>query len=701
MSMDTETHLFRAGLMAPRMVCSSWAFLALGMESGEDFWYPESQLILGIPDTSKRFVELVQDETTHLALHNAAYDMAVLMAGDPSMVPWVFKLYTQNRVYDTKIGAQLIAIHQGNLGKHPTTGHELSYTLDNCVQLYLGRSDAKANDSYRLRYGELDGLPLELWPAEAVQYPKDDAVNTLDLALAQMATKDPNLLNMGAQARAALSLHLSSVWGQRTSASTIAKLEAKVEAKLKEAEERFKESGLLFFDKKKQQVKVNKAKVKTLVAESYGAQGKCPSCHGSGKVTSPSNKNKRNPTQINCKDCDSTGLDLSSCVSMPKTPAGAIQADRDGLTECDNDLLTEFGKVSEMKKLKETYIPWYKTGINHPINVDSNVLLESGRTSYKGLTQTNPRGHGARACFVPREGWALCSVDFKALEMATFAQAQLKIVGTSALADALNKDFDPHADFAASMIGVTYEDFMRVLKDKTHPLFKQYKLYRQGAKEGNFGFPGGMGASTLVRTARKKGTRFCTALAGAAKCGARGKVIEWNKRPTPPVCLHCVELSQKLKGQWMAKWPETDQYFDHISEIVNGSCELTQIKSERIRGGLDFCNAANSYFQGLAADGAKDCLWRVTHAMYNEQDSPLFGCRVFSFIHDEILMEVPLYKAHEASFELSRLMVSTMKEWVPDVLIVAEPALMLAWDKDAEAVYDANGRLIPWVKEGQ
>lgn len=85
--------------------------------------------------------------------------------------------------------------------------------------------------------------------------------------------------------------------------------------------------------------------------------------------------------------------------------------------------------------------------------------------------------------------------------------------------------------------------------------------------------------------------------------------------------------------------------------------------------------------------------------MYNEPESPLFGCRVFSFIHDEILMEVPEYKAHDASFELSRIMVSTMREWVPDVLIVAEPALMRAWSKDAEAVYDGEGRLIPWTKE--
>jgi DNA polymerase I-like protein with 3'-5' exonuclease and polymerase domains len=85
--------------------------------------------------------------------------------------------------------------------------------------------------------------------------------------------------------------------------------------------------------------------------------------------------------------------------------------------------------------------------------------------------------------------------------------------------------------------------------------------------------------------------------------------------------------------------------------------------------------------------------------MYNKPESPLFGCRVFAFVHDEILMEAPLERAHEAAFELARIMVEAMKEWVPDVKISASPALMLAWSKDATMVKDKDGRLIPWVRE--
>ena len=693
LAFDTETHLFRPGLMAPRMVCSSWSHVGAGPQ-------PSAWLTVGIPQTVKEVREVLEDNSITLVLANAAYDMVVLMATDPSLIPLIFQAYNKGRIYDVLIGCALIAIHQGNLGYHPVTRAEIHrYSLARAVDIYLGRDNAKANDSYRLRYGELDGVPESEWPEEARQYPLDDARNTLEVCLAQLKTKDPNLSNMSAQAKAALALHLSSVWGQRTDGLAVAELEAMVDKKLAEAVGRFKTNGLIAWDPKKKEFKTNTIKVKTLVAESYGASGACPSCGGSGKVTSPANKNKKNPTQINCGDCSSTGLDLSSCQAMPRTPAGGIQADRDGLVECDNEELTLFSKVSELRKLKETYIPFLKTGINVPINTNANVLVASGRTSYDGLTQTMPRGWGVRECFIPRKGWRLISVDYNSLELGTLAQAQIKIVGTSVLADALNKGLDPHAYFASKMIGVSYDDFMVVLADKTHPLFKKYKGFRQGAKEGNFGFPGGMGAATLVRSARKKGVRFCMVLGGEEKCGRLGKVTEWQKRPTPPVCLRCVGFAQGLKDQWMGNWPETKPYFDHISDIVNSSCEVTQIGSGRIRGGVDFCNAANTYFQGLAADGAKEALWVVTEAMYNNPSSPLFGSRVFSFVHDEILMESPSELASNAAKELARVMVSTMRKWCPDVTINAEPAMMLAWSKDASPVFNDKGDLIPWTKE--
>ena len=41
-------------------------------------------------------------------------------------------------------------------------------------------------------------------------------------------------------------------------------------------------------------------------------------------------------------------------------------------------------------------------------------------------------------------------------------------------------------------------------------------------------------------------------------------------------------------------------------------------------------------------------------------------------------------------------MVKTMQEYIPDVPIEAEPALMRRWYKDAAPVYDDSGKLLVW-----
>jgi hypothetical protein len=46
-------------------------------------------------------------------------------------------------------------------------------------------------------------------------------------------------------------------------------------------------------------------------------------------------------------------------------------------------------------------------------------------------------------------------------------------------------------------------------------------------------------------------------------------------------------------------------------------------------------------------------------------------------------------------------MVKALKVFCPDVHGGAETALMRAWYKDAEPVYDATGKLVVWEKKGK
>jgi DNA polymerase I-like protein with 3'-5' exonuclease and polymerase domains len=161
---------------------------------------------------------------------------------------------------------------------------------------------------------------------------------------------------------------------------------------------------------------------------------------------------------------------------------------------------------------------------------------------------------------------------------------------------------------------------------------------------------------------------------------------------------------------WFRQWPENEPYFEFISDAVDHGQrvqrdgrefrlrpgQIMQHHSGRLRGGVEFCAAANGFFQGLAADGAKRALTRVAREQYDSSmGSPLYGSRTILFAHDELVVEMPEAIAHEAAERLSVVMVESMREFVPDVIVEAPPALMRRWYKSAEPVYK-DGRLVPW-----
>ena len=78
--------------------------------------------------------------------------------------------------------------------------------------------------------------------------------------------------------------------------------------------------------------------------------------------------------------------------------------------------------------------------------------------------------------------------------------------------------------------------------------------------------------------------------------------------------------------------------------------------------------------------------------------SVLYGCRGVAFIHDENLAEIPHDDfMHERAYRISEIMVDCMELILPDMKVVADPALMLRWNKDAETVFDTQGRLTIWT----
>ncbi len=570
-SYDTETALFLPGCAAPPLVCASTAF-ANGSLVGKLHSTPQAAL--------EKFRALL-DGGHSIALANAAYDLCVMAQYDVTLLPAIFKMLREGRVHDVLIAAALDAIYYGMLGVDPKTGGDLRspstgkvmqrYSLELVTYTTLGRLDAKANDVWRKSYALLSGISEDRWPEMARIYPKDDAVNTLEVAMAQILGKpgehfwldvpslpgatstakltickhchheltfgwppqgnsvcdkaprgEPakNLQNLPAQVEADFAFKLGAAHGFRTDPERADKLEAEIDVKIAIAVERFQKKGWIRADGTE-----DDAAIKRSMAVAYGATGTCSRCSGLGTVKSVKiiecrgeklkgryqgclggvctvccgvGRLQKFGKDIGCKTilhdngevaeagCDGTGLDLSSAPMLPRSKKLGVKTDRDAKAESGDDDLADFGE-DEVNKIKSTYLPYIRRGVNGVLNPQPNVLVASGRCSYDTIHQF-PRKGGVRECIRARGAWSgspteyyLCSSDYAAGELCSLAQVTYWYEGASKMLEVINATKDPgalHTTGAALMLGITAEDAIARLKAGD----KLVKDYRQAFK---------------------------------------------------------------------------------------------------------------------------------------------------------------------------------------------------------------------------
>lgn len=642
LAFDFETHLIQPGLLAPPIVCGSFARQVDTQPLGHDYY------LLARDEAVEHLATALKEPALIFVGANVAYDFGCLLAARPDLLPLIWRAYEEERVFDVLIAGTLDAIADGRLrddgngtalflrnGRKVNTGR---YSLETAVEDYLGRSDAKRNDRFRKSYALLENIPLDQWPEDARQYPIDDAVNTLRVCEAQLK-ECANLHDLPAQAHAAFCMHLGSMWGIKVDAARASALKADVDWHLRNIIDAAKTTGLVRGDGSKD--------MKAIRERVFKAYDGLP----------------------------------------PKTDGGDISTSRETLSESGDPDLEGFGELSKWEKLK-TYADALVALDGAPMNVSANPVLNTGRVSYQGLIQLIPRKGKVRECFVPRPGRVLCSVDYAAIEMSTLAQVCLWALGFSKLAEAINADVDPHSLFAANMIGVPYDDFLKRRKEP------EFAGYRQAAKAANFGFPGMMGAPTFVAAKKREGERVCSWTHHDNQCGKLGLLREYKGRElNAPLCARCVEEAEKLRKFYLTQWPEMPAYFNWVT--AQGE-DVEQFVSKRVRGGCSGPAGANTRFQGLAADGAKAALRKMTKEMYLVRSSALYGSRLVVFAHDETLCEHDLDRAHEAGYRQAEIMVEEMRRYVPDVAVRAAPALMTKWTKEADTKFDSSGRLIPW-----
>lgn len=553
---DCETWLIQPGLLCPPLVCASISWVEYGEIRTE---------LLSKAQARERFRAILDDPDVIVTGANISYDMGVMAADahrqGEDLLPKIFAMYEAGRVYDVQLAQQLHAIAQGTLGRDEHTGAKIKgggrYSLATCVQQVLGRDDAKRFDKWRLRYAELDDVPLDQWPADALTYPLDDARNTLEVTLAQLGTTpkicrhdwgkhgcnhcgsttlasncsrcEPhrNLHSLADQVYTAFALHLGAAWGFRVDQNRVRVLKEAIRAKRAALEPQLKELGFLRADG----TKCTRA-IALRVARAYGTVGICGNCEGEGRVVSAAGAKRKSPCRtcnvrpiegrpgcevcgVGCKSCSGTGLDLATAPDLPLTDKDQVSAGRDVLDESGDEDLMLLSAYGRLAKGEEVYCPYLEKAGDRPLNLRPNALVETDRTSYGDVIQQFPRGGivgpddkiiGFRECIVARPGMVLSSTDYSFGELITHAQSCLWLLdGHSDLAEALLAGKEPHKALGAQMLGLTFEDFCSRMDDKSSPSYKACKDARQAAKPANFGFPGGMGAPKLALQQRRAG----------------------------------------------------------------------------------------------------------------------------------------------------------------------------------------------------
>jgi DNA polymerase I-like protein with 3'-5' exonuclease and polymerase domains len=583
------------------------------------------------------------------------FDLAILAVEDRSLLPRIFDGLETGQLRCTMIREQLIRISRGE-GRFVTVADDEDDDRTERTRFDLGstawrwlRHFVNKKEKWRKKYGTLYGVPLRDWPADAIAYAVGDAAVTKRVYDAQQGYIDyyhkGSLPDEIPQHTYAWALKLVSLWGVRTEREAVARLKEKLTKRQADAIAALLPAGIFRVGGTKKAPKYVKT-MKTIrekVAGAYAELGE----------------------------------------PVPLTKKGAVSTATKTLREAgakDASLTTLADALGAMKLLS-SFIPVLESGTEAPICADYNVLVESGRASARNPNvmqlprgtettftpdgEVKEEGYKPRECFVAREDKCWVSVDYEMAELVAQGQMNLDLVGFSALAEQINAGQKPILAFAGKLSGLAYDETVKAYKagDRT------IKRRRQDSKAALYGLPGGMRAKKLWQS-----------------MVAAGNVIDLTE-------------AKALEDAWRTEYPEFPAFFRYVQSQVGSEYgdtgTITQLRSGRIRGGVDYPAACNTFFQGLVADAAKTALKWIVRECYMVPVSPLFGSRIVAFIHDECIAECAIEDAHKVGYRIAELMKKAAKVFMPDMKMEAEPAAMLRWTKESFARFNAEGKLVP------
>ena len=664
------------------------------------------------PDQLGQFIR--HHAQAYWCCHNATFDFwvtAQALQADPAALASWWDIAGDARLYCTMLGDALIRL--AKIDSEP-----INRDLGKVAAEYCGLQIDKA-DPFRLRYGELIGLPAAAWPDTQPgfwTYAACDPIATLQVCQAQA----------------------------RIAAELIAPYQAEL---LPDAMRRFGpltaclqvqgSIALDFISRTGVQVDLDQAKqlhddIGALV-EQYQQELEqlLPGClKRYGPRSKQAGQLQRTAAGVPRRDAKLIKQELERIAQASDEPIRPGR-NQDGLVtdsvkywkqHCDLDqFIAAYVGYSEQAKLAQ----FFGKLDQQRIYPRYRPLVRTGRTACADPNlQQLPRDGRFREMIVAPPGYWLLQIDYSVLELRTLAQICLRRYGRSVLADLFRAGVDPHCYTATLLLGKTMEQFEQLPA-------KEQKQHRQRAKAVGFGVPGGLGAASLVlmtideakqfrkqlitqvypELARYLGdnqqsvlaTNLCTdrtviqqALPGREQIKIVARVISGYAATAdgdeyqPELVQHVWQLMQRLNRnpQLMHELTAQQPSTELMRRCFYGNAVTL---SGRLRGHVGFSQRANSPFQGLAADGNKVALFRLLRA----------GFQVCGFIHDEMLILIPDRSDYDTAVaQVQQILADAMQELTPDIPISTENLLADRWYKDVdEQPIGTSGRIMPYTRK--
>ena len=387
-------------------------------------------------------------------------------------------------------------------------------------------------------------------------------------------------------------------------------------------------------------------------------------------------------------------------------------------------ILSQFAHRAGLVKLKTTELPRMKdrkTGkIAEVVHGNFDVLKETGRTSgfasklYPSANLQNVHKM-VRTCFKARDGHWILSTDYSSLEFVSAAQRAYSRFGESVYKTIFDNGWDAHGYLAAQRAYRSEKWFeidcteKGIMSNEYEKIYHEFHAYKK--EDRQLGFYKGKvdGDGNPVKKMFHKHYRNSAKPIGLGILGGMGpKTIAHVSAAS-----YKIEMSIEEAKEYKAIWEEIFKPEARLIARINKECKDEMFSTKKdgrykydtpmgmVRPNCSFAACSNGdILQSPSAEGATLAIIAVAKACWSPTSTSILkgNFHPWAFIHDEICGDVvadPVI-ASQVAKELERIMCECLNQILPNVSCAADSALMEVWSKEADAVFNKDGNLVPF-----